>query len=178
VKVIVPLLLKSTVPVWITRPDERLIVPLFVKPTAPVPVWFRYPELPVMVPELLMLPLTLMLWNVTMFSVAPELTVRLKHVAGAVSVTWFPPVVAMTTSSPIPGTEPPTQVVPVLQVPPVVVLVIVAANTRGLINKTKLAMVHTNAISLNLRPIVSIVEYLFMEFFSFFILARSTWQPL
>ena len=60
---------------------------------------------------------------------APLLTTRLLQVALADVVTAAAPVVAITTLSPATGTTPPTQVEAVDHVPPVAVLVIVAAFT-------------------------------------------------
>ena len=81
------------------------------------------------------------------FKIAPPFTVTLTIVAAAPSVTELPPVVAIITLSVDKGTTPPTQVVVVAQVPPVAVLVIVAAfpakdNEK---NRTNITAVFTNA---------------------------------
>jgi hypothetical protein len=65
-----------------------------------------------------------------------KLIVNDAQLAGASRVTEFPAVVAITTSSPATGATPPTHVDPVAQTPPVVVLVMVAA--ESLTTKSKL----------------------------------------
>ena len=122
VYVIVPSLVKSPVPLCVIPPVDNLIVPL-----------------------LLTLPLTV---NVVaaMFKMAPAFTVSVRQVVLTPTVTVLAPVVAMMTSSPVPGAVPPTQVLPVDHVPPVALLVRVTAFNNvtvcnNAINKTNLYVV-------------------------------------
>ncbi|MBI3811725.1 MAG: hypothetical protein HY283_05920 [Nitrospirae bacterium] len=94
-----------------------IVVPIPLSVTAPLPIndpfTTRFPETPRV--------------DVEASSIAPLLMVRLVIVEAIESVTEFPDVVAITASSVERGATPPTQVVPVDQSPPVVVLVMMAA---------------------------------------------------
>jgi hypothetical protein len=112
----VPLFTKSPVPFTLNVCVAELavygwIVPLFRTPPDPVTV---------SVLAVVLLPIV---------RLAPELTVKLRTEGLVLRVTVFPAVVAITTSSPVPGITPPNQVPVVFQLPPVVVDVIVPALT-------------------------------------------------
>ncbi|MBI2030142.1 hypothetical protein HYT05_00805 [Candidatus Kaiserbacteria bacterium] len=96
---------------------------------------FSIPVDPVIDPSLTTLPFSVNVF-VPISKILPELIVRPAFVLFAASVTLFPPVVAITTLSPLAGADPPTQVDPVAQSPPVAVLVMVAAKAKpaGAIN--------------------------------------------
>lgn len=143
VKFIIPLFVKLPVPDCVIIPVVRLMVPSFVK--FEVPVWVIPPVVMLIVPRLLTIPFTV---NVFAFgaNMEPRSTVIPAQVAGLVKVTVLVPVVAITTISVDVGTTLPTQVFFVVHVPPLAVLVIVAAfNTvtkcNNAINKTSLYVV-------------------------------------
>jgi hypothetical protein len=69
-------------------------------------------------------------------NIAPVLMVSETQDTPVLKVTALTPVVAITTSSVESGATPPTQVLPKLQLPPVVVLVMVAPKSKQVCNKT------------------------------------------
>lgn len=73
-------------------------------------------------------PLTISV-RVVEVSIAPEFIVTPIQVEATLTVTAFPPVVAIITSSPAKGATPPTQVPVAFQFPPVAVEVLVTAKT-------------------------------------------------
>jgi hypothetical protein len=125
--VVNPDILWSAVPENITPPDPEVKVPKLLK--SPVRVMALAPGV----------------------KIAPTLMVSDTHVIGALSVTEFPPVVAMTTSSVATGTIPPTHVEPVFQPPPVVVLVMVAAVKKLVCKAKKRVLIATIVYQLFLR---------------------------
>jgi hypothetical protein len=114
-----PVLAIVTLPVVVNPDISWLAVPEKVKPPVEllkVPIAIKFPES--------------VIRCVLAVKIAFKFTVRDAHVTGADKVTALPPVVAMTTSSVIAGTIPPTHVAPVDQSPPVAVLSMVAAEIR------------------------------------------------
>lgn len=100
------------------------MVPLFVR--FPVPDMVILPVEMLMVPLLSKLPVTVNVL-VPRDKMDPEFTVKPTQAVLVPTVTTLLPVVAITTLSVVAGTTPPTQVVPKDQVPPVALLVMVAA---------------------------------------------------
>ena len=101
-----------------TAPALRVILPakVFV-PVAPEKL---------ILPVISVVPFTVNAKSGT-FNILPLFTVSPAQVAAAPRVTELEPVVAITTTSVAIGTFPPTHVAPAPQVPPVTLLVIVAA---------------------------------------------------
>ena len=99
-----------------------------------VPVIYNLPVVALNVPLFKKVPVTVKAFTVPMFNLPPALIVTLVTVLAADKVMVAP--LTIIAVSAVPGATPPTQLDPVDQVPPVVVLVIVAASACRQNNKS------------------------------------------